>query len=661
MHFERALASALTTEIPRAEPPSAAPAPAFGAPRSRRDVLGRLYLASWVLMLANLFPLVREVDLAGPWTAAWTAAVWVTYAGIYLLPPYLLALGVNAALSSRLLRGSRGDDASWRGRIVCSTAVVLLAAVQILVFVDGRIHANWGYHINGFVVNLVTTPGGIDSLGGGTSTWLSFWGLAAAAVAAEVGLLFAVRRLRTVDAWARRAFRPRRVVAGIACVALLSAAERLAYAFSLEADYTPVLAASNAFPLYKGLRIRGIGAPFGIEARKGGGFRMKAHGQGLHYPLAEIRQGPHERWNVVWLVSESLRADSLDPEIMPATWAFAQESTRFTHHYSSGNGTRMGMFGMFYGLYGPYWFPFLEETHGPVLMDVLRKDGYRMSAYTSAAFSYPEFDHTIFAQFASDELHARQTPLGWRSDRRNTAEFLDEIDRSDPSRPFFQFFFFESPHAPYAYPPETAIRAPALEDMNYATLDLERDMPLIRNRYLNACRHLDTQVARILDHLREKGLLDRTIVVITGDHGEEFMEKGRWGHNSAFTEEQTRPPLVIHVPGRAPETIDRMTSHLDLPATVLGLLGVENPASDYSLGHDLFGPDRRDYTVVSEWNDVAYVDADSKVVFPTRLYGYANQVVTDARDGAVADKDAVLRAHLPQFTEVLRDLGRFRR
>ncbi|HZJ71964.1 MAG TPA: hypothetical protein VFF36_13615, partial [Planctomycetota bacterium] len=61
---------------------------------------------------------------------------------------------------------------------------------------------------------------------------------------------------------------------------------------------------------------------------------------------APLERAPGSRdWNVLWLVAESLRADALDPEIMPATSAFAERATRFDRHYSSGNGTRMGLFG----------------------------------------------------------------------------------------------------------------------------------------------------------------------------------------------------------------------------------------------------------------------------------------------------------------------------
>src|SRR5262249_35396896 len=187
-------------------------------------------------------------------------------------------------------------------------------------------------------------------------------------------------------------------------------------------------------------------------------------------------------------------------------------------------------------------------------------------------------------------------------------------------RPFMTFMFFDGPHANYYFPKEAVIATPYSEDLNYATMDLSKDIQLIKNRYINACHQLDTQWTRVLTYLEEHKLLDSTIVVLTGDHGEEFMEKGFWGHNSKFTEEQTRPPLVMWIPAQLPREVVRMTSHLDIPATILPLLGVKNPVQDYSLGHDLLSDEARDYTIVCDWNNVAFIGTDYKAVFPMKGY-----------------------------------------
>ena len=169
------------------------------------------------------------------------------------------------------------------------------------------------------------------------------------------------------------------------------------------------------------------------------------------------------------------------------------------------------------------------------------------------------------------------------------------------------------------------IRPDYAKDFNYANLDvaeLKRNINRIRARYINAVHGLDMTLAPLWRYLEAQRLLENTIVIFTGDHGEEFMEKGRWGHNSDFANEQVQPPLVLWIPGRAPAVDDRLSAHMDLPATLLPLLGVQNPASDHSLGFNLLEPPARLYAVVSDWDRVAYVDENIKIIVPMSSKGF---------------------------------------
>jgi membrane-anchored protein YejM (alkaline phosphatase superfamily) len=362
------------------------------------------------------------------------------------------------------------------------------------------------------------------------------------------------------------------------------------------------------------------------------------------------------------MVVESWRADVVDPQIMPKTHAFASRSVWFRDHYSAGNGTRMGIFAIFYGLHGPYWFAMLDAQRSPVLMDLLQADGYQMELYTSQSFTYPEFDRTIFANVPRERMHvfgegARST----ERDRVNVNNMLDFIDRRDPNRPFMTFMFFETTHAKYDFLPANVIRRPYLEDFNYATMG-PKDAPQIKNRYINSSNCLDGHIGRVLEHLERRKLLDSTIVVLTGDHGEEFMEKGRWGHASeCFHEEEIRTPLILHAPHLAPRQVTGMTSHADIPPTVMKLLGVTNSPEDYCLGRDLLGGQTRDYVVLSGWSQMAYVDRDCKIVMPTR--GEGLHEVTTLDDGPVSDQvaDEILRRKLDRRVRLLKDLRRFSR
>jgi membrane-anchored protein YejM (alkaline phosphatase superfamily) len=111
------------------------------------------------------------------------------------------------------------------------------------------------------------------------------------------------------------------------------------------------------------------------------------------------------------------------------------------------------------------------------------------------------------------------------------------------------------------------------------------------------------------------------------------MEQGRWGHNSAFSEAQIRVPLVLLAPGLGAGVVDRLSSHLDIPATLLDLLGTRNAASDYSLGQSLLHDPARRYALVSDWRSVTFVDGEGKVEFPMRAASFLKRPVRDRRDG----------------------------
>jgi hypothetical protein len=604
------------------------------------------YFALTYLALAgNVAGYLRAAPPADWLGTAFAAAVCLTYTALYLAP---LALVCTALLL-----------ATHRARLVAAVAVSGGALLQIWIFADRFLFGMYGFHLNGFVWNLVTTRGGLESMGGGRDTFASFALVVTAFALLQVALWLAADRTR-IGTWL--APRSRRSPLALAALFLvLTVGERATYALSYAVHQSSVLAAADLFPFYLPTRARDLTRSLGIAAADDP-MALEAAAGALDYPLHPVQRVAHPRYNVVWLVAESLRADALDPEIMPATTAFAAKSLRFTQHYSGGNNTRMGMFAMFYGLYGGYWFAFQDQERSPLLMDVLLDDGYQVDVRTSAKFTYPEFDETIFARIPRDQLHEGDGKPGWVNDRRNVGELLAFLKKRDRDRPFFAFMFFESPHARYEFPPESVVRTPYLDSLNYATMDLSRDIGLIKNRYLNAVHHLDSQLARVFAALEADGLLENTIVIVTGDHGEEFMEKGRWGHASAFSEEQTRVPLLLYVPGRAPGEVTRMTSHLDLPATLLPLFGVTNPSSDYSLGYDLLNGPGREFTVVSSWDALAYVDAHHKLQLPLGHFDFTmSRRVTARDDRALSAQEASNFADHSRVLDLLRDLTRFGR
>ncbi|PWB40626.1 MAG: sulfatase [Rhodocyclales bacterium] len=614
--------------------------------------LNRFFLLSWLIAVVQVAGLQSARQFAEPAVAGWTLAATVSYAFIYLLPALLLVRLLRRLLAGRPWRGA--------GLLLSAAAVGLTGMTQALLYADHLIRDMYGFHINGFVIDLVFTPGGIAALGAGWATQLT--------AAAIVSLLIAAQA--AAYAWAMRRRAPEAAAArnpwrwALLALVLIGTGERVAYAYSAAANYQPILFASERYPLYQPLTFRKLAKRLGIasSAEETQSLRVK-EGQ-LAYPLKPLQvEVPAVPLNIVWLVAESLRFDMLDPKIMPRLWAFSNDALRLEKHFSGGNLTQMGVFSMFYGLYGSNWFPMRAAQRAPVLMDVLQRQNYQFALHTSQRFTYPAFDKTIFANMRPEDMHALEggaTP--WQRDAKNIDDLLGFIDRRDPSRPFMGYMFFESTHAPYDFPPEAAIARPYLENFNYLTADFATQTPQIKNRYINAAHHVDGQIGRVIDHLKAKGLLDRTIVVVLGDHGEEFMERGRWGHSAEFNRFQTGTPAVIRVPGQAPRVVSGITSHLDIPATLMPLLGVKNPPSDYSHGYDLLAPGyRRDYAVAADWNRIAYIGNDFKVSFPVNALGAIRNEVTDGDDRPLADSGGVIKAIRTAMLEIMGNLTRFSR
>ena len=141
------------------------------------------------------------------------------------------------------------------------------------------------------------------------------------------------------------------------------------------------------------------------------------------------------------------------------------------------------------------------------------------------------------------------------------------------------------------------------------------------------------------------------------------MEVSRWGHSAEFNRYQTSTPAVLWVPGQAPRVMTGITSHLDIPATLMKQLGVKNPPSDYSLGRDLLAPDfQRDYAVAADWNRIAYLGNDFKLAVPVNATGAAiRREVTDGDDHPVADVSTARGQVQTAMVEMMQNMTRFGR
>jgi hypothetical protein len=300
----------------------------------------------------------------------------------------------------------------------------------------------------------------------------------------------------------------------------------------------------------------------------------------------------------------------LNPDVTPNIWKFAGESSVFNDHYSAGNATRFGIFSLFYGLYGTYWHNFLAEQRGPVLMSELKKRGYDLGVYASATLTSPEFDRTVFAE-VRDSIELRQDgarPID--RDLQITSKMKRFFEERDVKKPFFGFLFYDTPHSKQ-FPKEFDIFKPSVDSVNFMTLDKKKDPLPIINNYKNSLRFVDSNVGEIIAALEKNGQLNNTIVIITGDHGEEFndLKLGYWGHDGNFARYQTRTPLVLHIPGASKQIYKHTTTSLDVVPTLMKeLFACDTDPARYSNGTYLTDSRPRSFIHVSTWDSFALVD-----------------------------------------------------
>ncbi len=611
-----------------------------------------LYLVT--LPLTGWF-VFRNDGGSGLFASLYLGSTWLACTGIILIPAFLAArFGCSR---------KPGKVPLWIARAGRFLAVLLGFLAHFLLLADAVMLTKFGYHINGLVINLLTTPGGFESMGLEANTLLTAGaGLALLLLLHASLLIFCLKSERCfrhlpvkIIRWGFPLLTGAALLFSLLCTGLAD--------FQLNQE---VLSLMDAFPCAPPMRMRSFLRSIGMKEPERTDLPRFSQKNGklarVSYPLLPIdRLQNRNRPNVIWLVGESLRADLLSPEIMPSTWKFSQGGCRFKEHYSGGHGTRTGMFSMFYGLYGNYWDKFLRSQRGPLLIDWLIEDNCQFSCLTSAHFTYPEFDRTIFAALPASALQEEPDGKGWERDIRLVDRAINFLNARDKSRPFFLFGFFESTHAPYTFPAEKALTRDYLENINYATVSA-KDSKRLYNRDVNAAHHLDSQLGRIFQELENTpGLLENTIVVITGDHGEEFYEKGFLGHNSTFVQEQIRVPLVIRAPGVASSVYEGMSHHTDIVPSLAPLLGIVNPPEDYSVGGNLFSPEyRRSHMVVCGWETAAFISTSNKLLLPLGTQGsYFRRKITTLQDQPCSDQDDFYRVNASILRQAQHDLFRF--
>ena len=305
--------------------------------------------------------------------------------------------------------------------------------------------------------------------------------------------------------------------------------------------------------------------------------------------------------NVFIFIVESLRADMLAPETMPALTARRSQALSGVLPAAGGNCTHVSWTSLLHGVNPLYWTLKLHQPNpdGAVPLIALRRAGYRVHAFSSYELNYFGSDRALFGPGGAlaDEVSGQRALAASHPDA-NVAELdvavFEELQaraaKDGATGRNVYFGFLDALHHGYEWPRTfQPIFEPFLPLAEVTMGGMKaQNAELLRARYKNAARFTDGLFEQFFAFLDASGLRENSIVVVTGDHGEEFMEEGHLAHSSALNRYQLETPILIFMPdGTRGMSMPPLVSHADVFPTVLQELGLYEDLSDLMTGTPL--------------------------------------------------------------------------
>jgi lipoteichoic acid synthase len=295
-----------------------------------------------------------------------------------------------------------------------------------------------------------------------------------------------------------------------------------------------------------------------------------------------------KRRNVVVVVLESTRADATTPytptlHTTPFLERFARESVLFERAYAVVPHTTKALVAILCGFEPEVTLSNIEARPGGLpgrcLPALLAAQGYDTAFFQAPTGAFEDrrmlAENLGFATFVSGDRAAHAG-----LERINYFGYEDAVMlgpseswlKKRGGRPFFAVYLTSASHHPYGVPKRHVAEQFAPDSTE--------------NKYLNALRYTDGVIERLFEQYRALGLLEDTLFVIVGDHGEAFGEHGLYTHDDVLFEEGLRVPLLVRLPGaeRAGQRLPGPISELSIVPSLITLAGFQTRDQDYEYG-----------------------------------------------------------------------------
>ncbi len=317
--------------------------------------------------------------------------------------------------------------------------------------------------------------------------------------------------------------------------------------------------------------------------------------------------------NIYLFIAESLRDDFITNDIAPNLYAFKQTNIHFKIPLSNANDTTDSWFSIFYSKL-PYQKTRVQKAKwkiGSPALYYLKKLGYKIHVHTSAALAYYGMEELLFGyerfNLASFNSFPHYPPLkSYETDARAINAFNDFVSQNKEDQGHVHIFFLDSTHFDYSYPETTFTKfAPISASLSFfKAYPNSNDLEKIKNRYRNSIYYLDSLFKNFTQTLRKNNLYDSSVIIFTGDHGEEFMEHGHMFHCSELNKEQTTVPIFYKFGNNLQRLINKtsMTCHLEIFPSVFDYLFGENLFSDVFEGNSIFDKNKWPYVMSFRYN-----------------------------------------------------------